>query len=197
MTDKSFWQPPKGGTGCCEQCRGAFAHMARRQGEMEEFFWWLLPRFQKNGVSTDILRRYSITFMSSGPGTRGAVYWDTPFGLVLTNDFCEVAWIGFQPHEENGLLIAQIQGSLGATSVLQSIRWERLLVTLLIELARKAGGYNAVEILPATSLRWFFGNVKDPGLAQLRARLKMRYDVTAQRMKFKWDETRKRYRFEL
>lgn len=121
---------------------------------------------------------------------------DAPFHFVLTYQ-CDseerplvFATLGFRFGRlmRNTIFIEQIQGlSLGPfkpyepqEAVLKSLRWEKMLINIAEDWAVQ-NGFGAVAIRRARFNRWWLEN-RD---GEHNMRLKMRYDVTAQRMKYR------------
>ena len=71
-------------------------------------------------------------------------------------------------------IVAQLQGQLGANHYVGSLKWERLLVTIVEDWAREAG-FSACLGLPASE------NPHYPNSPQAH----LRYDVTFKRMGYK------------
>lgn len=97
-----------------------------------------------------------------------------------------LACIAFEPQGRNGVTIRQIQGKYGAISLMKSqtlkkLKWERMLVQVVIEWARKAG-LKHIHILPATQNDYY--SCDNPERAKT---FHLRYDVTARRMGLKFN----------
>ena len=123
------------------------------------------------------------------------IYWDAPRGIVLAykyfvNDRAEyrgIACIGFNINEST-VHIRQIQGARYRHEELAPLRWEKLLVKVVIEIAQRLE-FKMVEILPAKKNEWLnLGNA---------SQLKLRYDVTAKRIGFKWNPQKQVYEYSL
>ncbi|MBI4812698.1 hypothetical protein HY798_04695 [Candidatus Falkowbacteria bacterium] len=123
------------------------------------------------------------------------VCWDTPCGIVLAHQYLindkkeyrGLACVGFTI-EKSIIHIRQIQGARYRQEELLPLRWEKLLVKVVIEIARQLG-FKTVEILPAEKNEW-----RD---LISYSQLKLRYDVTAKRMGFKWNPQKRVYEFAL
>lgn len=101
------------------------------------------------------------------------IYWDAPMGIILQ---CKrsVAVIGFIT-KGDCVRIVQIQGVRGEMEQLKPLRWERLLVELVVAVARTCG-YRHVEIQCAEKNKYY-----NEYNAQT---FKLRYNVTARRAGF-------------
>jgi len=99
-----------------------------------------------------------------------------------------IACISFNVYKEKrAVRIVQIQGVRGRRKDLKLLRWERLLVQLVVDWA-KAKKLVRVEIQRAQDNRW-----QKQGAVSLEA-LKLRYNVTAERSGFKYDSKKKVYK---
>ena len=154
--------------------------------KLAEAFPELLQRFYKGDKK---INGYGAVFSLGesrlSHGRRGGfyeIYWDSPVGIILTKNDMAVAGIGFKI--KCGLIkrklvhINQIQGVRGRQEFLPP-KWERFLVSLVVECAKKMD-FKRVEILPSQENEWY--------TEERAATLKIRYDVTAQRLGFKPDK---------
>ncbi|GEM_PF-5883691 len=144
-------------------------------------------------------------------GSGGLICWDTRYGLKLTARVstrrATLAILGFRP-VERGFLVEQLQAQGDKQSPVRYLRWERLLVSALIELARRGEVYREVQIQAASTTTWFtepvgLCSVKKEGgtiqwllegsrtLEEYQADMKRRYDGTARGLGFKWCEDKK------
>ena len=163
--------------------------------ELDKFKWDIcyktelaryLNDFQKPGTRHDFnLKNFSILY-SHGHGYCGfeSVYQDATYTLVLTYDNEAIACIGFEVVDGSAILIKQIQGVKGRLTILKYFRWEKMLLNIAMDWAKNAG-FKAVKIIRGESSGWY-----SPYLAQS---LFMKYDVTARRSGFKFDEENKTY----
>ena len=120
------------------------------------------------------------------------VYKDAFFTLILTHqaeetvngNFGAIACIGFDVVGPSSILVKQIQGVSGQSDILKNFKWERMLVKMVMDWARNAG-FQTVKIINSKSNGWY---------NQQRAEsLFMKYDVTARRSGFKFDEKDQTY----
>lgn len=154
----------------------------------------LVVRFAKND-DISVLDRYSTVFCDPKRGfysNNWYFFWDTPHGIVLLCDGEPIACIGFVKNNVEGhslIEIQQIQGMYGKKEELSAIRWERLLVTFVLELARISGRFREVCIQPAKYNKW-----QD---AHRTNSFGQRYDGTARALKFKRDKKTDTWLFQL
>lgn len=131
-------------------------------------------------------QRYSIS-LSYGTGLKERKLWhDSRYSFVLRyKRFLRgrktIATISFEDHEysNDALLVKQIQGVENQKRYLQPIKWERMLLNLVINWGRQ-NGYKSIKVLPSKMSTWNSIRNTDHG--------KMLYDVTAKRCGFKMDE---------
>ncbi len=123
----------------------------------------------------------------------GSVYYDASYGFVLAARMFSVfkfpvAVIGFGADTNNStVIIKQIQGVRGAADFLAGIRWEKLLVSVVVDWARLHGA-KKVEIIRAQDNFWY-----NCGDGERMHRMRFHYDVTAKRCGFRLDEKTKLY----
>ena len=126
------------------------------------------------------------------------VYRDALFSLILviTNSVntegYPIACIGFdiQP-DSKSILVEQIQGVKGGLPYLGQFRWEKMLLKIVIDWARE-NRFSHVKVIRAQDCT-YWSQEND----EKNQRLYMKYDVTAKRMKFKYDEEQKVYVLDL
>ncbi|OGF27600.1 hypothetical protein A2303_02945 [Candidatus Falkowbacteria bacterium RIFOXYB2_FULL_47_14] len=115
---------------------------------------------------------------TSGPRDLfGAIWWDCPYGIRLNFLWQTIACLGFTVKDEKTLRIEQLQGVLGKREYLKGLRWERMLIRLLIKVAPGLG-YEKIYVQPGKNNRWVGNDLKT---------FKLRYDVSAKREGFKYD----------
>ncbi|MBI2612751.1 hypothetical protein HYW59_02975 [Candidatus Kaiserbacteria bacterium] len=163
----------------------------------------MVPAFVRAGVSPESIPALSMRMrFGRDSWEEGGINWDTEAGIVLRNAKGRwkkkpVALVGFKP-DWDMLIVEQLQGVGGKKKVFSSIRWERLLVWLLVTLAQETGWYDEVCIVPARKLHWYDHpvgkkfKIKDSKKRAIRlkehqTRLSARYDGTARALGFKWD----------
>ena len=158
----------------------------------------LLQRWKKPLTVLLKAERYQITQKASWGYCRdGSFYWDTKRGFILWIKVKEVwepvACVGFDVHGlffRKSLFIKQIQArqkdliSEDSLEMLKEIYWERLFVDLVAKTAKQIG-IKRVQVLPYSRSQW--------GEVRSNLRYKLRYDVTAKRLGFKWNEKTETY----
>lgn len=169
---------------CQHFCRNLF-----RDQKAAELLKQLLPQFAKEGVSPEILERFSVSFRSGWKNWRdkdpdnllyGRIFWDTRCGVRLEFEGQTIAGIGFDP-EGRAVIIRQIQGCRGCDNCLVLVRWERLLVTLLTRLMSRSKWYREVGVITASQSEYYRGR---------ESTFKQRYDGTARKLKFSFSAER-------
>lgn len=150
----------------------------------------LLPDFIKHGKGQQTTYGYKATigYRKSGGYFLNRFYLDAPYGIILhatgKDLSIPIACITFDKFGNDTIRIQQIQGpsySRGENEelciiALSEIKWERLLVQLVRELA-ELNKVKRVEIISCTKSRWY--------KERRHQKMFMRYDVTARRMGFK------------
>lgn len=140
----------------------------------------LIHRWKKGEVNVSpykVRTSFAQLYHLSNYGYRGRtrkIYWDAPMGIVLRCNRIPIAAIGFTI-EGSCVRIVQIQGVRDKAEQLGPLRWERLLVELVIAGTRKLK-YPRVEIQCAEENKYY---------SKYNAQtFKLRYDVTARRAGF-------------
>lgn len=129
----------------------------------------------------------------SGTGYLLGLYRDTPYGFILCRGSVAVACVGFHTAND-AVIIRQIQGAYGQSETLVGLRWERMLVALVIDWAREVG-FSRVKIQRGECNGYYSGGRSSslPALpaicAEQNRRLKRRYNGTARACGFKSDPT--------
>lgn len=112
----------------------------------------------------------------------GSIMTDAKYSLLLVRDLPEyirpLACISFLADEDGILTVVQIQGQRGKQEDLRRLRWERMLLQYVIDLARQCG-YREVRVVSGTHNHWNDGRV-NPAPEQFH----LRYDVLPARMGF-------------
>lgn len=151
------------------------------------------------------LTRWKTLYEDWGPF---GFYYDAPHAFLLFFDECAIACLAFEvDRKTNSICINQVQGKSGQGEKLALLRWEKLLVNYVTEWARKKG-FAEVLIQPAEKNRYYpketvvCGNdgfagerstsEKDKDEERRRA-FRMRYNVTAERLRFRFDDARGYY----
>ncbi|MBU6500421.1 MAG: hypothetical protein KGI72_01155 [Patescibacteria group bacterium] len=168
-----------------------------------------LKRFLKPGQS----QAYHYRLFSERRGTAGksnyysasfvsglvspAIYLDAEYNflLVVRKNLLmasPIALIGFDfDCNSKTLTIQQIQGSPFVKDYLSAIRWERMLVAIVVDWS-KSYGVRLIEIISSEQSPWY--KLETGGV---RERMYMHYDVTAKRSGFRLNEETGRYRLPL
>ncbi|TSC60874.1 MAG: hypothetical protein Athens041674_958, partial [Parcubacteria group bacterium Athens0416_74] len=93
-----------------------------------------------------------------GSKYEGPLYLETSRGLKLVHSQNGaqqvVAFVGFNI-ENAAMQILQLQGKRGSADLLRPLRWERLLVCAIVELARHATSCTEVHMPRAASLTFY------------------------------------------
>ena len=150
-----------------------------------------LKNFQKPGIKHDLSFKDFFLYYSYGYGSLNfnGVYSDALYTLVLThksavNEDVEMACISFEVVNLSTILVKQIQGVSGMLPFLYPFRWEKMMLNIVIDWAKNAG-FKSVRVIKAESSGWY---------REHRAKsLFMKYDVTARRSGFKFDEKDQTY----
>jgi len=110
---------------------------------------------------------------------------------VIGNDLVDRSWypgldLGFL--REGDVLVGQIQSQKTASKAsrleLKNIKWERTLLDITVDWARKVG-LPRVLVVPSANNYWLTDSHCQPMKEELGKRLFLRYDVTARRCGFK------------
>lgn len=124
-------------------------------------------------------------------------------GLQIENERGRMALLSYNLYEEfNGLedipVVVQIQAFPGIHLALKALRWERLLLNLFVQ-GIEEFGFDHVASLPAEqnknfNERYMEGpEIYSDTIEEHQARMRMRYNVTAKRCGFKFDESSQLY----
>jgi hypothetical protein len=160
----------------------------------------LIPLFVKKGTSIEC-SQYGIAPHKGGSKHEDALYLETDRGLKLVHSHNGVhktiAFVGFQI-ENSAVQICQLQGRKGCSVLLRPLRWEHLLVSAIVELARVATECQEVHIPRAASLTFysFPMNLSVPR-EEFEKSMRLRYDTTAKRLGFKWNSWKGAYSFDI
>lgn len=152
-----------------------------------------LRKYLKESFTTADIRLdlYKTVVISNIAGTAHYFYHDADYTVVLrysgSGPTTTVAGIGFDV-EDGTVFVKQIQGVQGKHEWLRPIKWERMLLALVVEWAT-IQGYKEVLVQRAKHNVW--STVRDD------KRGKMLYDVTAKRSGFKLDAARDVWRLTL
>lgn len=119
------------------------------------------------------------------------IYFDTIFGFTLIETkkyrpkmILGLAAIGFEVNtKERIVTIRQIQGHPGRKKELQNLRWEKMLIVVVVDWA-KQNRFKRVQIQRAKNNKYYLGREKE---------FHLRYDVTAKRSGFKLDNDKNEY----
>ena len=133
---------------------------------------------------------YSI---SNGYGYFNGVYHDAEYGFVLTKSGLKekicigktaLACIGFDCYSDDFITIKQIQGVSGKQNELNCFHWTKMLLKICVDWARD-NGFKTVYVIRAKDSGWY--------RVDREKSMFMRYDVTARRSGFQFDEADKKY----
>lgn len=184
-------------TNYTERCREMFRQLFRRR-RARALLQELLLEHLRGEYSINSIPELSVR-MRCGPSDwkeRG-VYWDTEMGIVLYarqkgRKRKQVALIGFRPIWDV-LVVEQLQGLGRRKMVFRAVRWEQLLVRLLVCLAKETRWYSEVRMVTASRLYYYSKPIgkkfrrRKHALAEHKRRLRTRYDGTARALGFRWN----------
>ena len=148
----------------------------------------LFLTFWKDGKNLEDRSKYSLNLRASRDKWEGFIHWETPDGIKLIREGHIIAGLGFS-REKESLVVRQIQGGVNRKLELSAIKWERLLLAAAIEVAR-INNLSHVEVAPAGSSQWqgtgFLSSLFEKRLPAVKLMtMKLRYEVTPERMGFK------------
>lgn len=153
-----------------------------------------LKKFLKNNVKEKIeFEKYLIYLFykegGSGYGdieNKRIIYFDTHYNFVLLHDREPICSIGFNRRfiERSTIFVKQIQGVRGKQKELSPFRWEKMLLQILIDWARK-NRFKRINVIRSVDHEYYSAYDEEKN-----RRMHMKYDVTARRMGFKYDEKR-------
>lgn len=164
------------------------AHLPRFEGactqdKLDAYVAKLLPEFQKDSKKQPT---YRVVFRHGHKGYSGSgIYWDSRFGLRLSINGRNVAYIGFKPQGRT-VVITQLQ-ALFFPDRTPPLRWERFLVALLTCIVADMPAYESVQVPQADQLSWYHKphGVLSDEMADHHMRMRRRYDGTARALKFR------------
>lgn len=142
-----------------------------------------LKEFLKNGQPVDFSKFNIYCAYGRGYSNKSGFYLDASYAFCLTkriksfNRTSEVnlACIAFEPHD-SGIMVRQIQGARDQASELNAFKWERMLLAIVVDWARK-NGLEDVKVIKGTESAW---------CTEKRGhQFFLRYDITARRSGFK------------
>ena len=132
-------------------------------------------------------------FATRSDRTINNIAFDGHYGITLEHNVEEgtrvLGLASFTP-EEGAIKIVQIQGVKGAQKFMKGLRWEKALVASVCRWAKEYG-VPEVRIQPAAKNQWKEIRDNEEGRGRLR------YDVTAERMGFRYDPEMEMFRFSL
>ncbi len=164
----------------------------------ERVFVALLETYARRTLSRRMRQRLSVAFRFGKrgyvPQASSSVFWDTRLGIELRHEGEIIAVIGFDVLFFGDLIIRQIQGVSWCDDILSHLRWERLLVALVRDIAARERIFRGKRLCvsdprehPNYTTPAIPGIERDPELLrEHQARMKRRYNGTARRLKFKW-----------
>lgn len=117
------------------------------------------------------------------------IYVDATYNLALLKGEKPICSIGFKARRTTipTILVKQIQGVKNRGGELYPFRWEKMLLQILIDWA-KQNGFERIDVIRAKHSTWHSKYNEERN-----ERMYMKYDVTAKRMGFKFDESRRVY----
>jgi hypothetical protein len=97
--------------------------------------------------------------------------------------------------ERTSVTIQQLQGAPHSREELQRLRWPRLLVAAMVHWAGRLSDVTEVHMTPAYKQEWFNepADLGERTLEEYQAAMKTRYDWTAKRSGFEWNEDLERW----
>lgn len=152
-----------------------------------------LMRFFKEGREErercDAYSLYAYRSKKEGYGSveLHAIYVDAVFSFILFKDKNPIANIGFNIEADNSILVKQIQGVRGRQDELGFLRWEKMLLQIVMDWARR-NKFKKISVIRSIDSKWHRDYDKER-----RERMYLKYDVTARRMGFKYDVNKKLY----
>lgn len=142
-----------------------------------------LARYWKSDNDSDRQSRFELIlteYKNVGPWVYDEFFRDARYTFHLRYEHATVAGIGFDIVEDKVIVVTQIQGMKGATESLKLLKWERLLLAIVVAWARDQE-YKEVRVQRAEKNIWI-------GHGNSRSSFKMHYDVTAKRSGFEFDK---------
>lgn len=177
-----------------------FKHGRRCKVPLERYITRYAPRMNGNGGTLCLTllhgEGYRYFIVNTMLRRLSELYSDAEYGFALENctplrSKVPVALVTFKLVEHtNGTwaTVEQLQGVKGRQPNLNGIRWERMLLHIVTDWARERGCV-AVTCIRGKDSGWAY-KVKDD-------RLYLRYDVSARRNGFRYDEAHKVWRLNL
>lgn len=144
--------------------------------------------FFRNGGDA---RDYCIV-MSRGLGYEyglSKIYRDADFGFILCKKkrlwlkFLATIMFDVDP-KSNDILVKQIQGVRKRHTDLKCVKWERMLLRLVIDWAASQS-FNKIEVIQSKNSSWYLDRRKEA--------MYLHYDVTAKRLGMKFDNDSQKY----
>ena len=159
-----------------------------------------LERFLKKGFKKKKeFNKYDIHLFYSESGDEygygypnyGAVYFDTRYNFVLLDDGEPICSIGFNRRiiRRSVIFIKQIQGVRNKQEELSPLRWEKMLLQIVIDYA-KQNKFKRIDVIRSVNHQDYFSDNK-----KRSQRMYMKYDITARRMGFKLNKRRRVHSF--
>ncbi len=151
-----------------------------------------LSAFSKDGHNFDP-SSYSLS-LSFYTGDSIGICQDANYAYVLSkrydHDFVTAALMGFDINDFVAD-IRQIQGAYSRHYALKPFRWERMLLRIALDEFSEEG-FSQARIQPAEKNKYWLLPFPDDGrridIEEHRSRLRLRYNVTARRSGFRFDE---------
>lgn len=151
-----------------------------------------LKRFLKKDFEEEIkFSEYDICLFykenGSGWDERLKIFFDAVYNFVLRKNKESICSIGFNMGKINSILVKQIQGVREKQGELRPFRWEKMMLQIVIDWARE-NNIKRIDVIRSEDSKWYRGHNEERC-----KRMYMKYDVTARRMRFKFDKSRKVY----
>ena len=139
--------------------------------------------------------------MSNKRNWANYIFSDTEYSFIFwKNGETDIARIGFDLEYEMAIKVKQIQGKNGYQNALMPFRWEKMLIKVVEDWASD-NGFKQSRIQRAEDSRyWKYIDETDETITsimtaegyeyhtKLNKRLKMKYDITAKRCGYRYDE---------
>ena len=131
---------------------------------------------------------YYCDYGSGGLADLPVVYVDAVYNFVLFKGKNPICNIGFNLEKDsNSILVKQIQGVQTKQKELSPLRWEKMLLQITIDWA-KQNKLKKISVIRSQDSGWY----RESNEERCK-RMYMKYDVTARRMGFKFDESEQVY----
>jgi hypothetical protein len=160
--------------------------LGERKTRANELLQAMLPSFLKPGTRPDSAAYELRTkFEETGLAVKADVEGD--LGFMLCHQGIMIACIGFEVVPE--FTILQLQGTRGQAACLARLRWECLLVELVVALMEE---HETVYLMATQSIHWYHRPHKREAMSldefdRHQRRMRFRYNGTAVALNFRYD----------